>query len=86
METNVASEDFENKVKALTKEIESLSSEIIDLKNDIKNKEIELHKSFLKRFGGNGFHYIDTFRLKIPFKVLVETFIINFDTEFYHIS
>ena len=48
METNVASEDFENKVKALTKEIESLSSEIIDLKNDIKNKEIELHKSKLE--------------------------------------
>ena len=41
MVTNVASTDFEDKVK----EIECLNNEIMDLKNYINNKEKELHKS-----------------------------------------
>ena len=44
MVTNVESTDFENKVK----EIECLNNEIMDLKNDINNKEKELHKSKLE--------------------------------------
>ena len=41
IKTNVVSTDFENHVK----EIESLNIEIMELKNDIKNKEKQLHKS-----------------------------------------
>ena len=48
IETNKASKGFENKVEIFVKEIESLNSEIIQLRSDIDYKDKELHKSELE--------------------------------------
>ena len=49
IKTDDAGNDLENKLNLFAKEIESLDSEIMNLKSDISNKEKELDKNRIER-------------------------------------